>query len=64
MLVFSATYHVIDLCESKVRCYREGGLRGLSLAVKQRLLGLFIIIYILRYTHWKAITQISYANEF
>ena len=54
MLVFSATYHVIDLCESKVRCYREGGLRGLSLAVKQQLLGLFI----------KAITQISYANEF
>ena len=34
MLVFSATYHVIDLCESKVRCYREGGLRGVIISRK------------------------------
>ena len=24
MLVFSGTYHVIDLCACKVRCYCEG----------------------------------------
>ena len=30
MLVFSATYHFIDLFASKVKCYPEGGIKGLT----------------------------------
>ena len=30
MLVFSATYHIIDLFASKLKCYPEGGLKGLT----------------------------------
>ena len=34
MLVFSGIHHVIELCTSKVRCYCEGGLRGLTFSRK------------------------------